>query len=329
MKSSLSRFALLVLVLFVVDTSQRKTKDLQWLHAHNLSDLDAPLSLLLFVGYPRSAHSLVGAILDAHPHMVVAHELNLVARASSFRDRLQLVKRILSAEHGEQLAGGRQQSGYSYAIPNAWQNRWEAPLLVVGDKKGHGTTTSLQLDWPGSLQRLERLQSLIGGPLRFFHVLRNPYDNIATMIHYELLERSSAWQQVRNSSTAPLAWRADFERVVFHYLDTVDTNMRFEQLLLSCEDGARRRRRQCLGAARLLHVDGAELLRNPLAEMRRWCEFLAVPWRQEWADASRAILFAEPFPSRNLVQWPAPVVAQIEQRLRQYAPFVELLRHRP
>ena len=30
----------------------------------------------MFVGYPRSGHSLVGSLLDAHPNMIIANELN-------------------------------------------------------------------------------------------------------------------------------------------------------------------------------------------------------------------------------------------------------------
>ena len=30
----------------------------------------------MFVGYPRSGHSLVGTLLDAHPDIVIAHELD-------------------------------------------------------------------------------------------------------------------------------------------------------------------------------------------------------------------------------------------------------------
>ena len=30
----------------------------------------------MFVGYPRSGHSLIGSLLDAHPNMLVAHELS-------------------------------------------------------------------------------------------------------------------------------------------------------------------------------------------------------------------------------------------------------------
>ena len=30
----------------------------------------------LFVGYSRSGHSLVGALLDAHPEITIAHQVN-------------------------------------------------------------------------------------------------------------------------------------------------------------------------------------------------------------------------------------------------------------
>ena len=30
----------------------------------------------MFIGYPRSGHSLVGSLLDAHPYMLIAHELD-------------------------------------------------------------------------------------------------------------------------------------------------------------------------------------------------------------------------------------------------------------
>lgn len=327
--------ALLLLVVVVAASSASKDAAL-WFAQRNVS-IDAAsvapiLTMILFVGYPRSSHSLVGAILDAHPRIVVAHELNLVARADSLRSRDELLKRIFKADHSDAQAG-RQQSGYSYAIPGAWQGRWEPPLLVVGDKKGHGTTSSLQADWHGSLTRLGHLQSLVGGAMRFFHVLRNCYDNIATMVFYETLHYSSAWQEMRANGSAarePTPWRADFERVVDEYIGTVETNMRFEQHLLQCErGGVPAAAAPCVPRARMLHVDGAELLRAPAATMRAWCEFVGVPFRPEWADAAAKILFREPYASRNLLRWPAATVRRVEMRLSVFAPFAELVRNKP
>ena len=33
---------------------------------------------ILFIGYPRSGHSIMGSLMDAHPHMVIAYEFLLL-----------------------------------------------------------------------------------------------------------------------------------------------------------------------------------------------------------------------------------------------------------
>jgi hypothetical protein len=43
----------------------------------NRSHLAEVERFALFVGYPRSGHSLIGSLLNAHPDMVIAHELGV------------------------------------------------------------------------------------------------------------------------------------------------------------------------------------------------------------------------------------------------------------
>jgi hypothetical protein len=50
---------------------------------------DQVQSYCMFVGHPRSGHTLIGALLDAHPHIVIAHELNAL-RYVRLVDRFQL-----------------------------------------------------------------------------------------------------------------------------------------------------------------------------------------------------------------------------------------------
>ena len=42
---------------------------------------------ILFIGYPRSGHSIVGSLMDAHPHMVIANEFLLLRNWKYFSDR--------------------------------------------------------------------------------------------------------------------------------------------------------------------------------------------------------------------------------------------------
>ena len=130
---------------------------------------------VLFIGYPRSGHSLVGSFLDAHPDAVVAHE----------RDVLQLMRHGFSREQVFWLLlersraftdAGRAWTGYEYAVPNQWNGRFRH-LRVLGDKKGGNTARQLVAE-PHLLHRCESFTSL---PHRYVHVTRNPFDNIATI----------------------------------------------------------------------------------------------------------------------------------------------------
>ena len=40
------------------------------------ADFEKLQAYCMFIGYPRSGHSLVGSLLDAHPNIIIAHELN-------------------------------------------------------------------------------------------------------------------------------------------------------------------------------------------------------------------------------------------------------------
>ncbi len=129
----------------------------------------------LFVGYPRSGHSLVGSLLDAHPDVAISHELHVLRYLRYGFGRDQLLALIL--ENAEQnAAAGRVQTGYGYAVPGMWQGRVRR-LRVAGDKRG-GTTVRKLVAQP---ERLETLRERMGVPLLLIHVVRNPFDSIARM----------------------------------------------------------------------------------------------------------------------------------------------------
>lgn len=137
--------------------------------------LDGVETLCLFIGYPRSGHSLIGSLLDAHPEVAIAHELDALrhlARGMPPRHILYLM-----LEHSRLHAQlGRRWGDYDYAVPGQWQGRFSA-LRVLGDKKGGMTTLRIARD-PGLLRQV---MTRFGKRKRFVHVLRNPYDNIAAM----------------------------------------------------------------------------------------------------------------------------------------------------
>jgi hypothetical protein len=220
----------------------------------------------LFVGYPRSGHSLVGSLLDAHPEMIVAHELHVLRYLRYGFSREQIFALLLERSR-EQAAAGRAATGYSYVVPNQWQGRFRS-LRVIGDKRG-GTSIRKLSARP---HLLPRLRARIGLPLRFVHVVRNPFDNVATI-----------WRRGRSR---------DLEASIDHYL----------RMVAGVE-----RLRAALAPGEVLDVRHEDLLDDPARELLRLCAFLGVEAPADWLRDCAGVVWKSPKRTRDEVEWPAPL----------------------
>ncbi len=129
----------------------------------------------MFVGSQRSGHSLVGSLLDAHPNMVIAHELNALRCLEKGLSKRKIYHFILQNSR-RHASAKRQVTGYSYAVPNQWQGKFKT-IKVIGDKKGGGSSLIIRKN----PDILDILQNKMDIPIKFIHVIRNPYDNITTI----------------------------------------------------------------------------------------------------------------------------------------------------
>ena len=128
----------------------------------------------MFIGYPRSGHSLVGSLVDAHPNAIISHELDILLYFKLGFGKNQLLSIIL--ENSQQYAReGRANTGYPYMVPNQWQGKFRK-LEVIGDKYGDLSTRRI-LEDP---TLLDRFTNKMGLEMKFIHVIRNPYDIIST-----------------------------------------------------------------------------------------------------------------------------------------------------
>ena len=130
-------------------------------------------SYVMFVGYPRSGHSLVAAQMTAHKNMVISNELHALQYLEMGYGREQLLSMIRSKDQ-RFAARNFQSRHYTYAVPNQWQGSYEK-LTVIGDKKGAGSSKAL-LRNPELLVQLKDTLQL---PVRIIHVVRNPFDTIS------------------------------------------------------------------------------------------------------------------------------------------------------
>ncbi len=132
-------------------------------------------SFCLFVGYPRSGSTLIASMLNAHPDMLLGHELDALGFVRWGAGKDQLLAAIRSSADDFWESGSRWQ-GYGYRVETPWANGCRS-LRVVGDKEAAMSAVRLARD----PQLLPRLREAVGVPLKVIHVVRNPFDNIATM----------------------------------------------------------------------------------------------------------------------------------------------------
>lgn len=139
-------------------------------------EFEAVDKLTIFIGYPRSGHSLIGSLLDALPHVVISHELNALNYVRQGFSKASLYYLILRQSR-RFTHKGAQQAGYKYTVPGQFNGTFVSPLRVIGDKKG-GASSEIILNNPTILDQLARV---VDQPVKVIHVARHPLDNISTI----------------------------------------------------------------------------------------------------------------------------------------------------
>ena len=99
----------------------------------------------MFIGYPRSSHSLVGSMLDAHPEIIIPHEYNVLgcwnkywpstdknkslSKYHLFYDLHQLSREQAIFGIRSKYPDGNE-GGYNYNVPGLWQGGYQTRLKV-------------------------------------------------------------------------------------------------------------------------------------------------------------------------------------------------------
>lgn len=236
----------------------------------------------MFVGYPRSGHSLVGSLLDAHPDVVLAHELDALAYLTAGFGRNQIYWLILKRDREFTKTGrthatrGRNRTTFSYTVPNQWQGRFER-LRVIGDKKGAASVRRLRDD----PYLLDRLANTVGVGVHLIHVVRNPFDNIATM-------------SLRGGRTLTEC---------------------MDDYFLMCATVAGIKRRSDFS---MLDVRLEELIEDPEGTLAELCRFVGVDPNPSFISDCRKVVSPSPHRSRYEVPWTPGLIEAAQHRMADF-----------
>ncbi len=230
-----------------------------------------------FVGYDRSGHSIIGALLDAHPNIIIAHELDALKYVLAGFNRDQIYWLLLENSRVAAL-GGRVSGGYSYFVPGQWQGKFEK-IKVIGDKRGSDAAYWLtRAPW-----LLKRLRSIIRVRVKFIHVVRNPYDNITT-IH---LKSPQKW---------PLGEAIDYYFWLFKAIQNFKKRM---------------------APADFYEVQHEWFVAHPRDVLKEICLFLGVEAPEDYLNACAAIVSDAPHKSRLDMTWPPELIEKVTNKIKE------------
>jgi len=275
-----------------------------WLHrprcARALRGAD---TFVQFVGFPRSGHSLLGSILDAHRQALVAHELD----AMGLFEKGLSAPLVFSLIHANSVAfsrHGRYWNGFSYQMPGQHNGACEH-LRVIGDKKGDWAVRWFAAD-PALLERVWRQVKLA---CKWILVVRHPLDNIATMS----LRRGGHYDRLRIATPDGAAFREALAQrqgtdIAAQALDSMIDDYRS-----LCDATEAMKARIDPGDWHEIHYE--RFSQNPVAGINELLAFLDLPADPDFLNACAATVHRSTHQSRRQVAWTDHKLARVEEMI--------------
>ena len=242
---------------------------------------------VMFIGIGRSGTTLIGSLLDAHPRIVIANQQTTLKYVSPpIFSRAQVFHLLLRNSREAARAGRPGGGGYTYAVEGQWQGRFET-LEVIGDKSKSAQAVTWLTSRPDLLADLARVTRT---RIRMIHVIRNPYDTIAT-------------RSVRRHLSLP--------KITEEYFALCD---RLQRLIGMIEAAS------ASDVQRIpLHLE--DFIAQPVAKLAFLCDQLGVGAGDGYLQDCARILYRQPNKSRHKVAWNQRLVDEVAEKLTR-VPFL-------
>ncbi len=266
-------------------------------------------TFVFFVGYPRSGHSIVGSIMDAHPNMIIAHEYNLFREwekaTKKHAQRMGLYNALYKNSVENALTGWRSEvksdKGYTLGVESSWQANFTT-LKVIGDKSGAVTSQFFDTNPDRFVEILEELKRTVRVPIRVIHVVRNPYDMISTRLLYadaggKKKSKLPATKERKHCNPHGLGYQ---------------TNRTF--LLINSAHNLLKKTNLTS-----LTVHHSDLVAIPKETVSMICHFLDLPCPADYLDACAKKVYGKPSKTRLLVTWPQTMVEEVQRLSKPYS----------
>lgn len=244
-------------------------------------------TFVMFIGYPRSGHSLIAALLDAHPNILIGMEWGVLSHIKMGYNKHQIFYSLI---RNSRLFNRRKKNiwtDYSYRVNELWQGN-SKEINTIGDKLG-GRTSLMIMDHP---ELLEQLMSVINTSIKFIHVIRNPFDIITTMAKRSL-EKKGKTKEFDSMDLLPFI-KSYFERVKIISSLKIDKQVKMYDLY---------------------HEDFVD---HPGKILKGLLSYLGVKDCEDYIEKCSEIVYDSPHKSRLLVEWPEELIRFVQMNINKY-----------
>ena len=263
----------------------------------------------LTIGYNRSGSSMLGQLINAHPEIVLAHELRMFERLRALRfiptpsARGRVTRMIIESDR-EFARASYAQSGYSYAVNGLWQGKYSR-LRVIGNKASVNTVAGLNAAW--GAKTLDYIRRRARLPARFLFTVRNPYDMVASRTLHRRRDHAVADLPPPRRYAPADSDRVDVEEEAVRFFLQLSERLSRVLPTIPKEDAIETR---C-----------EDFIASPKENLRRICAFLGVSEDEDYLDACAAFTLREQSPTRLKVRWTDDQIAQIADAVEKYPWF--------
>ena len=264
--------------------------------------------MLIFAGHQRSCHSIVGSIIDAHPHVILAPMFNpFVEYSHSLEDlptKEKLFKKFYqAAKRSTKTFRSKDPKGYSLAIEGLFQGTFKDKVDVIGSIGANSRPYSHD---PKQFRTLfTKMREEIGIPVDVIRVIRNPYDIIATAALYHEYNVSAVVDFKKQQSKGKLWNRVKVSEQLEKFSQWYFKLLRGTEGIIHLVDD---------------HIDVLceGLIANPKGTIRKVCDFLQLKCSEDYVTKCAAKVFPSTSTTRKIVEWPSYVLDYIKTSAKDF-----------
>lgn len=270
--------------------------------------IDRIKTLVFFLGHGRSGHSIVASLMDSHPHMVISHEYNLfmmISRGLVAPTKSEIFNALWNNTRRAIIKGKRSKSktrkGYTLFIDGLYQGRYLDHIDVIGDKKGYGTTDMLRRS-PDKWSRVYNILKSLGVSVKVIHVIRNPYDNIATGALYSLSFKGRSIGAVKKTNKT-------FEVDADTIKEKIDMYFSFHKTIMDAELAYH---------LDIIEIHGNDLISDPKGTLLKMCNDLGVACPDDYLKICSDKIFKSESKTRYMIRWTKKQLNTIQENIEKY-----------